>query len=66
MEEIDIWRSANLLIQQHGPQAIVEATKRFVELDNGGDDEGAAVWLRIISAVNQLMRQSPDNGGKVS
>ena len=55
MEEVDIWRSANFLIQQHGPDAIKIAALREVEMLNSGDDEGAQAWQRIILAIDALM-----------
>ena len=57
--DLDIWRAANLLIEQHGPRAIVEATKREIELLQSGEQQGAAMWRRIISAINKLMSEKP-------
>jgi hypothetical protein len=59
MEDIDIWRSANLLIQNHGPDAIKAAAMREVEMLQRGDEEGAIVWQRIILAIDKLMRGAP-------
>jgi hypothetical protein len=59
MEEIDIWRSANLMIQQHGPNAIVEAAKRQIALLEKGDITGAAVWAQIALAIDKLMADKP-------
>ncbi len=66
MQEIDIWRTANLLIEQHGAQAIVVAAQRQVAILQNGDEDGARVWLRVIRSIDQLMRQRPENGGRVS
>lgn len=59
MDEIDIWRTANLLIQQHGVRAIVEAARREVEMLESGNETGATAWRQIIRAVNQLMCGGP-------
>jgi len=55
MEQIDIWRAAHQLIQQHGSDAIKVAALREVELLGKGDDEGAQVWQRIMLAIDALM-----------
>jgi hypothetical protein len=59
MDEIDIWRAANLLIEQHGPQAILEAARRQVAMLENDDAEGAAVWARITLAISTLMSGKP-------
>ncbi len=45
--DIDIYRSANELIEQHGDAADIEAAMRADECLAAGDMEGEAVWLRI-------------------
>jgi hypothetical protein len=42
LPEIEIWRAANLLIQQHGEFAKIAAEKRADELGERGDAEGSA------------------------
>ena len=49
--EIDIWRAANLLLKQHGPDAEIVATQRADEMLDRGELEGQRVWLRIRRAV---------------
>ena len=54
VSEIEIYRAANLLIERHGTDAVVEAG-RLVDLMLGrGDMEGRQVWLRIRRAIVQL------------
>lgn len=61
MEEIDIWRSAKLLLDQHGERAPEIAARRISELTMQGDREGAAVWGSILAAIAVLrMRERPD------
>lgn len=61
MEDLDIFRSAKILVEQHGPRSIVEAAKRQVDLKSKGDMKGAAVWGRILLAINKLLvEKSPD------
>ena len=56
LEDIDIWRAAKLLIEQHGPRAGNDALARAGDLKAGGDEAGAEVWLRIFEAVEELRR----------
>lgn len=59
--EIDIYRSAHLLIKQYGDDAPIQAAMRADELLERGDIEGRAVWLRILKAVEELQATgSPD------
>ena len=60
--DIDIWRSALILVKRYGEDAPIEAAKRADELLAEGDMEGAAVWRRILSAVEQLQAEAPPNG----
>ncbi len=53
--ELDIWRSAKLLVDQHGGDAAIRAAQRADELLAAGDIEGRATWLRILAAVKELI-----------
>ena len=60
--DLDIYRSANELIKQHGEDAPILATMRADELMDTGDMEGRAVWLRIVKAIEELMsKERPDD-----
>jgi hypothetical protein len=52
--ELDIYRSAQLLIDQHGDDAGIEAAIKADTLFEQGDRAGGAVWMRIISAIDTL------------
>ena len=52
--DLDIYRSANELIKQHGDAADIEAAMRADECLAAGDMEGEAVWLRIGKAIEEL------------
>ncbi len=56
VDEIDIWRTAKLLTNQHGDQAAIDAGMKADELLEAGDMEGYAVWRRIIRAIEELQR----------
>ena len=58
--DLDIYRSANELIKQHGDAADIEAAMRADERLAAGDMEGEAVWLRIVKAIEELgAREKP-------
>jgi hypothetical protein len=46
-EDPDIWRTANLLVGQHGEDAALHAARRADELLEDGDADGSAIWGRI-------------------
>ena len=60
-EEIDIWRSAKLLVEGHGKEATVHAAMRADELLAKGDIDGQRTWMRILRAVEELLRQRGDD-----
>jgi hypothetical protein len=51
MKEIDIYRSAKLLVEQYGTAAPVQAALRADAMLARGDLNGAAVWKRIATAI---------------
>ncbi len=57
--DLDIFRSANELIKQHGDAADIDAAMRADERLAAGDMEGEAVWLRIVKAVEELRQREP-------
>jgi len=60
--DLDIYRSAHTLIQQHGEAAAIEAAMKADAMLDKGDLDGAAVWRRIVAAVNDLQREEPEPG----
>ncbi len=59
INDIDTYRSANELIEQHGEAADIEAAMRADERLAAGDMEGEAVWLRIVTAIEELRQREP-------
>ncbi len=57
--DLDIYRSANVLVRRHGPDAPIHAAMRADELLEVGDLDGLAVWKRILRAVEELRRVEP-------
>ncbi len=63
--DLDIYRSANLLIKRHGQDAPIHAAMRADAMLDKGDLNGYAVWKRIVKAVEELQRAEPEQGGEV-
>ena len=59
MEEIDIWRSANLLIEQHGDKAAEVAAGKIVEMQRAEDGDGMSTWACILMAIRALEKDKP-------
>ena len=57
--EIDIWRIATLMLKCYGDESDIESAIRAEELFDEGDRAGAAVWLRVINAIAQLLNTTP-------
>ena len=60
ISDLDIWRAANLLIRQHGPDAELEAANRADLMLERGDLDGQSLWRRIRRAIVEL--QAPPVG----
>ena len=57
--DLDTYRSAHELIEQHGEAADIEAAMRADERLAAGDMEGEAVWIRIGRAIEELRQREP-------
>ena len=55
MQAVEIQSHARKMLEAHGSQAIVEATRKAKTCEQAGDDSGASDWRRIESAL-RLMR----------
>lgn len=64
--DIDIWRTAWLMVERYGDGAGFETAARADELMEAGDLDGAATWRRILGAVEKLQRTEPVVGGMVN
>jgi hypothetical protein len=60
----DIWRTAKILIEQHGDDAADHAASRSFNLQYEGDLHAAAAWHRIERAVKWLQDPGPARVGK--
>lgn len=62
MDDIDIWRSAHLLVKQYPEDAGLVAARRADALLDQGDVDGFHVWKRIVDAIAELLRTKPTQG----
>jgi len=53
-QEIDIYRTAQLLINQHGDDASVEAKRRAEFFSERKDDLAEKLWIKVSDAVTWL------------
>ncbi len=63
--DLDIYRTANLLVKHHGEDAPVEAATRADPMLEAGDLDGYAAWKRILKAVEELQGTVPKPGKAV-
>jgi hypothetical protein len=54
IQDIDIYRSAKLLIDQHKEEAAIFAGLQADECLENGDLDGKVVWLAVIKAIEAL------------
>jgi len=54
IQDIDIYRSANVLITQYGEGALLEAMNRLEKYRVIGNASGMNVWRRIADAIEAL------------
>ncbi len=64
--DLDIYRSANLLVKHHGPDAAIHAAMRADAMLEAGDLDGLAIWKRILRAVEELQGAVPKPGEAVN
>jgi len=57
---IDIYRSAHILIKQHGDNAEERALETMRKFMDAEDVAGASVWLTIAQAINKLQQETPN------
>ncbi len=63
--DLDIYRSANLLVKQHRAEATIQAAMQADAMLDKGDLGDERVWLRILAAVNELLDPGPGNRAAV-
>ena len=63
--DLDIYRSAKVIINQYGKDAPIHAAMRADAALEGGDLDGLRVWKRILRAVEELQKAAPKSGETV-
>ncbi len=62
ISDLDIYRTAKLLVDEHGEEASIEAAMRADEFLANGNLDGRTVWVRVLGAVKGLQATSrPDH-----
>lgn len=59
VSDLDIFRTANVLIQQHGQSAVSEAKERLEEYKQAQNNDGICLWTKIVEAVIWLSSKDP-------
>ncbi len=57
--DLDVWRTAKLLVDKHGAEAPIHAAMKADAMLERGDMDGRAVWLRVVRAVKELLDTKP-------
>ncbi len=65
ISDLDIYRTANVLVKQHGEDAPIFAAMRADAMLEKGDLDGCAVWKRILRAADELQGTGPKSGEAV-
>ena len=60
--DLDIFRSAQALVKQHGQDAPIHAAMRADAMLEAGDLGGCAVWKRIVKVVEELLSKERPAG----
>ena len=55
--DLDIFRTARVLIREHEEDAAIEAAQRADAMLEKGDLEGCAVWKRVLKAAEEMQRK---------
>jgi hypothetical protein len=66
VEDVDVWRTAHLLMKQHGDDAGFVAAQRADALLADGDHLGNSVFVKIVGAIETLTREKPREGEAVN
>jgi hypothetical protein len=64
--DLDIYRTASVLIREHGDEADLVAAERADGFLEAGDIDGSMVWKRVLKAVKEIQKQEPEEGEAVN
>jgi hypothetical protein len=60
--ELDIWHAAEQTRKLYGADAAIHSAMRADKLLNQGNTEGFGMWKRVVAALNELDRTTPQDG----
>ena len=63
--DLDIYRTASVLIREHGEEADLVAAERADSFLEAGDMDGSRVWKRVLASVKEIRREEPQEPGTV-
>jgi len=64
--DLDIFRTANVLVKHYGEDADLEAAQRADAMLEKGAIDGQRVWKRVLAAVKEIQREEPREGEAVN
>lgn len=64
--DLDIYRTASVLIREHADEADLVAAQRADTFLEAGDMAGSAIWRRVLTAVKEIQREEPEEGEAVN
>lgn len=62
VSDLDLYRSANVLVKRYGADAPAYARQRADECRANGDERASTVWLGICAAAEDLLQDGPREG----
>ncbi len=64
--DLDVYRTASVLIRWHGEDADLQAAQRADAMLEKGSLDGQRVWRRVLAAVKEIQRQEAREGEAVN
>ncbi len=55
--DLDIYRTASVLIREHGEDADLVAAERADSFLDAGDIDGSMIWKRVLKVIKETQRQ---------
>ncbi len=65
LSDLDLWRAAQIMVKRYGTGATIEAAIRADEFLDQGSLDGQRLWMRIMQAIEELLRVRPSDGEAV-
>ena len=62
ISDLDIYRTAKLLVDKHDNEAPIHAAMRADEFLAKGNLDGQATWVRVLAAAKELLATEPPEG----